>query len=1105
DLSYGKRSEQSSSYPCLPVSNCVASNAVDRDNKTCMKSESIGSSSTYKTVWWYVDLGDVYSVYSIRILFKNYGEEHENRQKGRFAGFSLYLSTTANTEDGHLCYKDGPQLPPLDFTTICNGHGSYIIFYNERYDKTVYPAGYKKLIVTELCEVVVKGCNRGTYGILCNKNCSKHCEDNKCDIINGTCLGCMPGWTGQFCQTPCDSGSYGKNCKLRCSGHCFDDQACNHVTGICDEGCAPGWTRQNCNESCIYGRYGPSCASNCSGHCLNGNTCNKETGHCDSGCTPGYIGNFCKKVCPGGRFGEGCKQRCSGHCTNDEHCYHVDGHCPNGCQNGYLGNICNNYCAAGFYGANCSKLCSQNCKGKCNHTDGSCFCKIGWKGSPMCNTECAHKTYGENCIHSCSPNCVNVTCDRFNGSCTEGCKEPFYGDVCNQQDGTLRFQSKRTSAQPLTIGAVLGAFTVVIILLALLALFMRIRRKIDKEASNTSVSIRMSKITLQNQEAASAANATKKSKERDNHQLHKVEEKAKRGPPTNKTILKRNLQAIIVKMSAAENAGFKHEYHEIPRGELFPCEEAKKPENKAKNRYTTTFPYDHSRVVLKTISPNESDYINANYIEDTQSNLKYIATQGPKPKTVVDFWRMVWQECVNTIVCLTNLKEGTKIKCTLYWPNINDKMKHGNFMIRNLEEKIYANHTSRRFKVYNNLERKDREVLMFHYTRWPDHGVPDPLNLLVFHRHVMKTSPQTGKYTLVHCSAGIGRTGTYIALDALYREGEINGRVNVPMYVRNMRKDRMNMIQGEDQYRVLYLALCESFSGRSKCWTAEKIFQGGSCYSNCGEVTNTDALTSEFQSLQSLRVKYAEKDYEPGQTNISANYTESVLPVEKFMCYLSYVKGRNNYYNAVLLQSFTENDSLISAQYPLPDYTEDFIRLIRDFDARVVVFLGPFKEIKSSSLWVPSKSENKTVGSFVLNLSTSTNSVNFTTRNIVLQPKGSSDIKMTVLECKTWKEGRFLTDKRVLLDVVKEAKAEKDKQEGKILVLSSDGATRCGSFCIVYNALEQLSMDQEVDIFTITQQLQIRRPEFVSTMEEYQLCYDVVSEYMQNDSVYANC
>ncbi|XP_062600593.1 uncharacterized protein LOC134262231 [Saccostrea cucullata] len=157
DLSYGKRSEQSSSFACKPVSACLASNAVDRDISTCMRTEYIGLHSTYKTVWWYVNLGDVYSVYSIRVLFRTYEKQYEKRQKGRFAGFSLYLSNTANKQEGHLCYKDGPQLPPLDFATTCYGHGSYVIFYNERLDGTVYPTGYEKLIITELCEVVVKG------------------------------------------------------------------------------------------------------------------------------------------------------------------------------------------------------------------------------------------------------------------------------------------------------------------------------------------------------------------------------------------------------------------------------------------------------------------------------------------------------------------------------------------------------------------------------------------------------------------------------------------------------------------------------------------------------------------------------------------------------------------------------------------------------------------------------------------------------------------------------------------------------------------------------------------------------------------------------------
>ncbi|XP_061170695.1 uncharacterized protein LOC133180136 [Saccostrea echinata] len=1461
--------------------NCAfyaADKAVDRNNDTCTRTDIIGPTAQKKEVFWYVDLGDIYNLYDIAIQFKDYGSKHEDRQRGRFAGFSLYLSNTTRKEDGHLCYKDGPQLPPLDFKTRCIGHASHVIFYNERLDGTVYPPGYESLVLTQLCEVIIRGCaDRGTYGETCELNCSEHCQENRCDIINGTCLGCMAGWTGKFCQTPCESGSYGVECKHQCGGHCRDGHTCSPVTGNCDKGCASGWTGSLCNESCISGRYGSDCVFNCSGHCLNKSPCNRTNGHCDSGCSPGYTGPFCTKECTAGEFGKGCKNPCSGHCLNEVHCNHVDGTCRYGCEDGYFGQQCFNACTPGLFGRNCSTECSTNCHDTCRNTDGFCVCKSGFMGPPYCSTGCPKNRFGKNCVNSCKSDCVNNTCNRFNGSCALECMDLFFGDMCNQETSPVHPQSY--SAEALTIGGLLGGLAVVSILSVLIALYRRelilkiCKGKTQNSETYTNIcNIRPSKDYMHNYQELTIAgdkndyanielknvltnggkayhkppttqcsnncafyaadkavdrnndtctrtdiigptaqkkevfwyvdlgdiynlydiaikfkdygskhedrqrgrfagfslylsNTTRKEDGhlcykdgpqlppldfktrcighashvifynerldgtvyptgyeslsltelcevtvqgcadqgtygetcemncpehcqenrcdiingtclgcmpgwtgkicqtpcaggsygleckhqclghcRDGHTCNSVTgncdkgcasgwtgslcnescisgrygpdcvfncsghclnkspcnrtnghcdsgcspgytgpfctkecphkrygkdcvhscstncvnetcnkyngncslgckdpslqmciqeiysaedhgnikennssdvekasddtyETSKRGRPTNKTIPVKNLKVIIAKMAAAENAGFKQEYRDIPKGELHPCEEGKKPENRLRNRYTTTFPYDHSRVVLKTSSPNEGDYINANYIEDAFGNPSYIATQGPKPKTISDFWKMIWQENVSVIVCLTNLKEGEKNKCAQYWPSTNDKLI-GDVHVKNLEEKCHANYTIRRFKVNKYLEKTTREVVMFHYTRWPDHGVPDPLSLVVFHRHVMRLPAQdSGTYIVVHCSAGIGRTGTFIALDALYREGERNGKVNVPMYVRTMRKDRMNMIQGDDQYKAVYFALCESFNGKSRCLTTElflRKLQEQSCYANCGEVATKSSLTSEFQELLSLRKEYDQKDYETGRNNKSANYTDNVLPLDEYLCHLSYSKGRNTYYNAVILQSFTENDSLISAQYPLPDYAEDFLRLIKDFDVSVVVFLCPLKDLKSSSLWVPSKTDHKTVGYFTLKLTASTSSANLSTRRIDLQPKGFNDTRITVLECKTWKEGKKTVNKRALLDVVKEAKSEKINYKGKLLILSSDGATRCGAFCVVYNALEQLSMDQEVDIFTITRQLQIRRQEFVSTLDEYQLCCDAVAEYIQNDCVYAN-
>lgn len=82
----------------------------------------------------------------------------ENRQRGRFVGFSLYVSNTGHISESTLCYKDGPQLPPLNFTATCTEYGRYVIFYNERLDAVTYPDGYELLnLYTELCEVVVQG------------------------------------------------------------------------------------------------------------------------------------------------------------------------------------------------------------------------------------------------------------------------------------------------------------------------------------------------------------------------------------------------------------------------------------------------------------------------------------------------------------------------------------------------------------------------------------------------------------------------------------------------------------------------------------------------------------------------------------------------------------------------------------------------------------------------------------------------------------------------------------------------------------------------------------------------------------------------------------
>ncbi|XP_056014342.1 multiple epidermal growth factor-like domains protein 10 [Ostrea edulis] len=438
NLSKDRTAVQSTTWTCPAndptCTTYLPSNAVDGDISTCIRTEWIGYMSQYKTVWWYVDLGDIKSVYNIRIQFRDYGQQYEMRQRGRMAGFSLYLSNTSNIENGYLCYKAGPDLPPLDFSTTCVSHGRYVIFYNERQPGVQYPAGYELTSVTELCEVTVLGCmTTGRYGQECELICSSHCQEQRCHIVDGTCLGCIAGWTGNFCNKTCPNGYYGMECESECLGHCRDGVSCNHTSGNCDNGCGDGWQGAKCDQACLDGWYGPNCIYTCSGNCRNNAPCDKTNGTCQS-CKPEYAGNLCNNSCPERFYGDDCSTACNDKCLNNE-CHHESGLCNNGCKDGYQGPFCNESCDYSWYGKNCSMECNTNCVNKsCHHITGKCQhgCRPGWIGS-NCSQACDKGLYGPNCSETCSEFCkVDTDCNHVDGNCSNGCRSGYTGSKCDR-------------------------------------------------------------------------------------------------------------------------------------------------------------------------------------------------------------------------------------------------------------------------------------------------------------------------------------------------------------------------------------------------------------------------------------------------------------------------------------------------------------------------------------------------------------------------------------------------------------------------------------------------------------------------------------------------
>ncbi|XP_040923285.1 receptor-type tyrosine-protein phosphatase H-like isoform X6 [Toxotes jaculatrix] len=268
-------------------------------------------------------------------------------------------------------------------------------------------------------------------------------------------------------------------------------------------------------------------------------------------------------------------------------------------------------------------------------------------------------------------------------------------------------------------------------------------------------------------------------------------------------------------LSADDNRGFSQEYENlVPVGTEQTRKTAILPENKARNRFNNVLPYDWCRVRLTTSNSNvTSDYINASYMPGYNSNREYIATQGPLPSTVGDFWRMIWEQKAKRIVMVTNCVEGGRTKCEQYWPADNKPCLYGEVLVTTRSEQKELSWTLREFRVKHTNYSEERTVKHFHFTAWPDHGVPQGTKVLIQFRGLVRWHIEregTGAPTVVHCSAGVGRTGTIIALDVLLQQLDKKRAVGINSFVHKMRLYRPYMVQTESQYIFLHHCIMDS-------------------------------------------------------------------------------------------------------------------------------------------------------------------------------------------------------------------------------------------------------------------------------------------------------
>ncbi|XP_046562318.1 uncharacterized protein LOC124271261 [Haliotis rubra] len=698
------------------------------------------------------------------------------------------------------------------------------------------------VVLLQWIQLTSGSCQAGKFGESCSYSC--HCGTS-CDKTTGACSGsCDRGWTkeGGLCQT--------RNIALSKTTSTTPEAyvgwpASNAVDGDSDTGgegrtcfhaggSPSDWTVDLGRDFQLYdiriysrgGYYGRNVNSNiylnndasaiCSTLPTSSTnptdvTCN-GTGRYVTIWNPGTGGhdgcasalNICEGeiyACSPGIYGVNCNVFC--HCL-DSTCDRLTGLCPGNCTPGWQGERCDTAC----YGTNCNKTCAgRKCSSpnsSCDRHTGACDtdCLPGWI-EVDCTQGCSRGNYGANCTSLCSErNCPgNSSCDHVTGSCDSGCKAGWMGADCKEAED--------------------------------IGMYMNVGFDNNENTSTTQIQVsKQNKYQGDSDKAAASTTGTKdtgkggtgdldlqKVEEEEDYDVSDQPEDVKDTPEVpdrNYYNLDDNGRTHVIPVSELQTkveemtpASAEEEFKRLPDGYVHSYAESQQPKNKGKNRFRGYYPYDYNRVVLHGVSEDkDKDYINASYLDGYKAEKRYIPAQGPyRPEVVVDFWRMIYQEQSTTIVMVTGTCRGGEgnihMKCLQYWPE-NGTSIYGDISVTKETETQLANYSH---KTVCSQEGKIHHVHHFHFTSWPDHGVPDTFALLEFMWRVKVTTRHKTQPIIVHCSAGIGRTGTYIAIESLVDQAAAEGCVDVVSFVSNMRGQRKNMIQTKEQYLFLYQAV----------------------------------------------------------------------------------------------------------------------------------------------------------------------------------------------------------------------------------------------------------------------------------------------------------
>ncbi|XP_039554497.1 receptor-type tyrosine-protein phosphatase V-like isoform X4 [Passer montanus] len=564
--------------------------------------------------------------------------------------------------------------------------------------------------------------------------------------------------------------------------------------------------------------------------------------------------------------------------------------------------------------------------------------------------------------------------------------------------------------------------------------------------------------------------------------------------------------------TANANQAFFQEFEELKEvGKEQSKVEAELPANVSKNRYPHVLPYDHSRVKLSQLGEDpHSDYINANFMPGYTSQQEFIATQGPLKKTIEDFWRLVWEQNVCNIIMLTVCMENGRVLCDHYWPSEAAPVSYGQVRVHLLMQSSSEEWTVREFKLWHEGLQAERFVSHLHYTAWPDHGIPESTTSIMTFRELVQEHIQSTKDagpTLVHCSAGVGRTGTFIALDRLLQQMKQERAVDIFGVVYALRMNRYLMIQTLSQYIFLHSCILDKIleeplldlSGTQRsCPIPLKSF--AQHYAQKAAKSHMGFLR-EYEALLEV-VKEEASSASPSSGSQQARPSSSILPYDRSRVKFSLLEQGplSGLLQVWRVPGCSSSRDYLAVHGPDKVTMEDFWTLVWEQDVHTILTLLPWQEkgeVPGEVCW-PLEGDSLCTRTLTIQCDTEKFVSGWRCTQLRLKHEKKAKERQVQRFLYTLWSSRKQPDVQSLVELLGAVRrgSPPRRRGGPVLLHCSGDLSQMGTLISLDCLLHQMKAERTVDIYGVTLQLARSCCLMTPTLDQYVLLYTCIQDIL---------